>query len=85
MRILERLVKVWAYLSMFLCMSVIIFLFVFVFIKGMSKLSFEFILSSPKGMVLGTGYCRKFLFRSARTLFIYSTCIGIGAVYNIFL
>ena len=54
MRILERLVKVWAYLSMFLCMSVIIFLFVFVFRKGMSKLSFEFILSSPKGMVLGT-------------------------------
>lgn len=54
MRILERLVKVWAYLSMFLCMSVIIFLFIFVFIKGMSKLSLEFILSSPKGMVLGT-------------------------------
>ena len=54
MRLVEKFVKIWAYLSMFLCVSVIVFLFAFVFIKGISKLSLEFILTSPKGMVLGT-------------------------------
>ena len=54
MRLVEKFVKIWAYLSMLLCISVIVFLFAFVFIKGASKLSLEFILTSPKGMVLGT-------------------------------
>jgi hypothetical protein len=54
MKIVERTVKLWAYLSMILCVAIIIFLFAFVFIKGGAKLSLEFIFSSPKGMVLGS-------------------------------
>lgn len=53
-KLIEKIVKIWAYLSMLVCIAIIIFLFAFVFIKGASKLSPEFVFSSPKGMVLGT-------------------------------
>ena len=46
MKIVERTVKLWAYLSMILCVAIIIFLFAFVFIKGGAILSLEFLFSS---------------------------------------
>ena len=44
-KLIEKIVKIWAYLSMLVCIAIIIFLFAFVFIKGASKLSPEFVFS----------------------------------------
>lgn len=53
MRITERLVKAWAYVSMALVVFAIIFLFLFVFAQGAGSISWEFLTQPPKGAVLG--------------------------------
>ncbi|MGH4122193.1 MAG: PstA family ABC transporter permease [Clostridium sp.] len=43
----------WYFVSGFIVVSVILFIFIYVFIKGFSSINLEFILSSPKGTPLG--------------------------------
>lgn len=54
MRKKDRAVKAWAYISVLLTISVIIFLFGYIFFKGCKVISWEFLTDVPKGMVLGT-------------------------------
>lgn len=53
MRITERLMKAWACVSIALVLSVIAFLFLFVFVQGFDSISWEFLTQPPRGAVLG--------------------------------
>ena len=54
MHFLSKIVKGWVYVSIVLVIAVIVFLFGYVFYKGHSAISWEFLTQSPKGAVLGT-------------------------------
>lgn len=51
---LAKLTKLWAWLSMLLVAGIILFLFAYVFYKGASTISWEFLTQSPRGAVLGS-------------------------------
>ncbi|MCR4955788.1 MAG: ABC transporter permease subunit [Lachnospiraceae bacterium] len=46
-------IKIWAYVSMAVVVGVIVFLFGYIFIKGVGDISMDFLTQSPKGVVLG--------------------------------
>lgn len=48
------LTKIWAYTGITIVLAVIIFLFVFIFWKGGSTISWEFLTTPPAGLVLGS-------------------------------
>ncbi len=56
MRIRKKdiIIKLWTYISGIITVSLIIFLFVYIFFKGYKVISWEFITDVPKGMILGT-------------------------------
>lgn len=49
-----RIVKWWAIASMVAVCSVILFLFIYVFVNGASVISWEFLTAAPQGAVLGS-------------------------------
>lgn len=53
MRWIGRLTKAWAYISFAVVVSIILFLFGYVFWRGAGTISMEFLMESPKGLVLG--------------------------------
>ena len=53
MRWIGKLAKAWAYLSFCLVVFIILFLFGYVFYRGASTISVEFLTEAPKGLVLG--------------------------------
>lgn len=53
MKIIPRLMKLWACLSIDLVLGVIAFLFLFVLIQGFDAISWEFLTQPPRGAVLG--------------------------------
>lgn len=53
MRIKGALIRIWAYAGIITVSAAIVFLFVFVFIKGASTISWDFLSQSPSGAVLG--------------------------------
>ena len=53
MKIIPRLMKLWACLSIVLVLGVIAFLFLFVLIQGFDAISWEFLTQPPRGAVLG--------------------------------
>lgn len=54
MHIRGLLTKIWAYAGIIIVTAVIIFLFAFIFIKGSSTISPEFLTKPPSGLVLGS-------------------------------
>lgn len=48
-----NLTKLWAFLSIILICTIIIFLFGYTFIKGFTSISIEFITEQPSGLILG--------------------------------
>lgn len=53
MRWIGRLTKAWAYISFAVVVSIILFLFGYVFWRGAGTISMEFLMESPKGLILG--------------------------------
>lgn len=53
MRGIGRLAKTWAYISFFMTVGIILFLFGYVFYRGAGTISIEFLTQSPKGLILG--------------------------------
>lgn len=53
MRWIGTLTKLWAWFSFILVTMIILFLFGYVFDRGVGSISVEFLTQSPKGMVLG--------------------------------
>ncbi len=54
MRLRGLMTKIWAYVGIIIVAAVIIFLFAFIFWKGGSTISWEFLSTPPSGMVLGS-------------------------------
>lgn len=54
MRFYAKLVKIWAYVSMAVTASVIVFLFAYVLSQGASVIDLAFITERPRGAVLGS-------------------------------
>lgn len=54
MKTRATLIKIWAYGSILLIVSLILFLFGYVFYQGAGTITFEFLTQPPKGAVLGT-------------------------------
>ncbi len=54
MKVKTALIKVWAALSCGLTLGLVFFLFAYVFVKGGSAISWEFLTTVPKGVVIGT-------------------------------
>ena len=48
-----RMTKLWAYVSIALVVASILFLFVYVFIRGAGTITWEFLSQPPKGAILG--------------------------------
>ena len=48
------LVKLWAYVGIALVLGTVVFLFGYIFWKGGSSISWEFLTQSPRGAVLGS-------------------------------
>lgn len=48
-----KMTKLWAYVSIALVMTSILFLFVYVFIRGAGTITWEFLSQPPKGAILG--------------------------------
>lgn len=48
-----KMTKLWAYVSIALVVASILFLFVYVFIRGAGTITWEFLSQSPKGAILG--------------------------------
>ncbi|MCQ2567859.1 MAG: ABC transporter permease subunit [Mogibacterium sp.] len=54
MKILSKLVKCWAYISISIVLISVAFLFGYIFYRGGSTISLEFLTQAPGGAVLGT-------------------------------
>ena len=54
MKLKTNLVKYWAILSCTLVVSIILFLFGYIFVKGAGAVTWEFLTASPGGLILGT-------------------------------
>lgn len=53
MRLRGTLTRIWAYLGIILVCATVLFLFIYVFIKGGSTITWEFLSQSPSGAILG--------------------------------
>ena len=89
MKAKSLLLKIWAGLSFLLTVGVILFLFLFVFIKGFGVISWEFLTDVPRGAVIGTegGILPAILGSLCFTLvaIIFASLLGVGgAVYQVF-
>lgn len=54
MKIKTKLIHLWALLSCALTLGLIFFLFAFVFARGAGAISWEFLSTGPKGLIIGT-------------------------------
>lgn len=53
MRVWAWIVRIWAYLSVALLLSVVVALFAYVFVQGAGRIDIEFLTQAPSGAVLG--------------------------------
>ena len=87
MRFKDKLIKLFAYISIFIVMSTIFLIFSFVFFNGISGINLKFLTENPKGMPLGVdGGIRNAIIGSFLLMIlsmIFSTALGICfAIYN---
>lgn len=54
MKIKTGFVRLWASLSCFLTLGLILFIFVYIFAKGAKAITWEFLTEIPKGLIIGT-------------------------------
>lgn len=50
---MDKIIKIWVYLSSFILLSLITLIIVFIFFKGHKVINFEFLFNVPKGEILG--------------------------------
>lgn len=86
-RFKDNLIKLFAYISIFIVMTAIFLIFSFVFFKGISGINLKFLTENPKGMPLGVdGGIRNAIIGSFLLIIlsmIFSTALGICfAIYN---
>ena len=84
-----RLVRLWAWLSFGLTAGVILFLFLYILIRGARAISWQFLTDIPRGMVIGTegGIAPAIVGSLYYTLIacVFASLLGIGAaVYQVF-
>ncbi len=78
MHILSKIVKYWSYISIVLVIGIIVFFFGYVFIRGYSTISLEFLTQAPKGAVLGE---EGGIFPAiAGSLFFTGTAVVLGSI-----
>lgn len=49
----ENIIRLWIYLSLFIFLAIVLRIFSFLFLNGISGISLEFLLENPKGIPLG--------------------------------
>lgn len=86
-RFKDNLIKLFAYISIFIVMSTIFLIFSFVFFNGISGINLKFLTENPKGMPLGVdGGIRNAIIGSFLLMVLsmfFSTVLGICfAIYN---
>lgn len=86
-RFKDKLIKLFAYISIFIVMTAIFLIFSFVFFNGISGINLKFLTENPKGMPLGVdGGIRNAIIGSFLLMIlsmIFSTALGICfAIYN---
>lgn len=86
-RFKDNLIKLFAYISIFIVMTAIFLIFSFVFFNGISGINLKFLTENPKGMPLGVdGGIRNAIIGSFLLMIlsmIFSTALGISfAIYN---
>lgn len=74
-------IKVWSYISGLIVIGIIAFVFIYIFIKGYSMISLEFLTDSPKGMPLGTE--GGILPAIIGTIYLGLICGVIGGIFSI--
>lgn len=73
--------KLWSYISGIIVIGIIVFIFLYILIKGFNVMSFEFLTSSPKGMPLGT---EGGIFPAIMgTIYLGLICAGIGGIFSV--
>lgn len=86
-RFKDNLIKLFAYISIFIVMTAIFLIFSFVFFNGISGINLKFLTENPKGMPLGVdGGIRNAIIGSFLLMVLsmfFSTVLGICfAIYN---
>ena len=86
-RFKDNLIKLFAYISIFIVMTAIFLIFSFVFFNGSSGINLKFLTENPKGMPLGVdGGIRNAIIGSFLLMILsmfFSTILGICfAIYN---
>lgn len=86
-RFKDNLIKLFAYISIFIVMTAIFLIFSFVFFNGISGINLKFLTENPKGMPLGVdGGIRNAIIGSFLLMVLsmfFSTALGICfAIYN---
>lgn len=86
-RFKDNLIKLFAYISIFIVMTAIFLIFSFVFFNGISGINIKFLTENPKGMPLGVdGGIRNAIIGSFLLMVLsmfFSTVLGICfAIYN---
>ena len=86
-RFKDNLIKLFAYISIFIVMTAIFLIFSFVFFNGISGINIKFLTENPKGMPLGVdGGIRNAIIGSFLLMVLsmfFSTALGICfAIYN---
>ena len=86
-RFKDNLIKLFAYISIFIVMTAIFLIFSFVFFNGISGINLKFLTENPKGMPLGVdGGIRNAIIGSFLLMILamfFSTALGICfAIYN---
>lgn len=86
-RFKDNLIKLFAYISIFIVMTAIFLIFSFVFFNGISGINLKFLTENPKGMPLGVdGGIRNAIIGSFLLMIlsmVFSTVLGICfAIYN---
>ncbi|MEB3059000.1 PstA family ABC transporter permease [Parvimonas sp. D9] len=86
-RFKDNLIKLFAYISIFIVMTAIFLIFSFVFFNGISGINLKFLTENPKGMPLGVdGGIRNAIIGSFLLMILsmfFSTVLGICfAIYN---
>lgn len=84
-----RLVRLWAWLSFGLTAGVILFLFLYILVRGAGAISWQFLTDIPRGMVIGTegGIAPAIVGSLYYTLIAcaFASLLGIGAaIYQVF-
>ena len=86
-RFKDKLIKLFAYISIFIVMTAIFLIFSFVFFNGISGINLKFLTENPKGMPIGVdGGIRNAIIGSFLLMILsmfFSTALGICfAIYN---